>query len=81
MTDHVHMMITMLPSYVVSQAVGHIKGKSAIHIARRYFGSQRNYVGQHFGAREYFFSIVGRDEKVTREYIRHQEAEDIRVDQ
>lgn len=29
----------------------------------------------------YFASKVGRDEKVTREYIRHQETEDIRVDQ
>jgi len=81
MPDHVHMMISIPPKYAVSQVVGYIKGKSAIHIARNYFGRQRNYVGQHFWARGYFASTVGRDEEVIREYIRHQEKEDRRVDQ
>ena len=35
----------------------------------------------HFWARGYFVSTVGRDEVAIREYIRHQEAEDRRVDQ
>jgi putative transposase len=42
---------------------------------------KRNFVGQHFWARGYFVSTVGRDEKVIREYIRKQEAEDTRLDQ
>jgi putative transposase len=79
--DHVHMMLSIPPKYAVSQVVGYIKGKSAIHIARRYFGRHRNYVGQHFWARGYFVSTVGRDEQVIREYIRHQEQEDRRIDQ
>jgi putative transposase len=81
MADHVHMMISIPPKYAVSQVVGFIKGKSAIHIARTYLGRKRNYVGQHFWARGYFASTVGRDEQVIREYIRHQEAEDRRTDQ
>ena len=81
MPDHVHMMISIPPKYAVSQVVGFLKGKSAIHIARVYAGRNRNYVGQHFWARGYFASTVGRDEQVIREYIRHQEAEDRRVDQ
>ena len=81
MPDHVHMMISIPPKYAVSQVVGFIKGKSAIHIARMYGGRKRNYVGQHFWARGYFASTVGRDEEVIREYIRHQEAEDRRIDQ
>jgi len=81
MPDHVHIMISIPPKYAVSQVVGYIKGKSAIHIARRYSGRQRNYVGQHFWARGYFASTVGRDEQVIREYIRHQEKEDKRIDQ
>jgi putative transposase len=32
--DHVHMMISIPPKYAVSQVVGYIKGKSAIHLAR-----------------------------------------------
>ncbi len=81
MPDHVHMMISIPPKYAVSQVVGFIKGKSAIAIARNYFGRQRNYVGQHFWARGYFVSTVGRDEQVIREYIRNQEKEDRRLDQ
>ena len=81
MPDHVHMMISIPPKYAVSQVVGFIKGKSAIHIARMYAGRKQNYVGQHFWARGYFVSTVGRDEAKIREYIRHQESEDRRIDQ
>ena len=81
MPDHVHMMISIPPKYAVSQVVGYIKGKSAIHIARTYQGRRQNYPGQHFWARGYFTSTVGRDEQVIREYIRHQEKEDQRIDQ
>ena len=52
MPDHVHMMIAIPPKYAVSQVVGFIKGKSAIHLARVYGENRRNFVGQHFlGAR------------------------------
>jgi putative transposase len=81
MPDHVHMMISIPPKYAVSQVVGYIKGKSAIHLARVYGERKRNFVGQHFWARGYFVSTVGRDEDVIREYIRNQEHEDRRLDQ
>ena len=81
MPDHVHMMIAIPPKYAVSQVVGYIKGKSAIHMARVYAERWRNFVGQHFWARGYFVSTVGRDEEVIREYIRHQELEDARLEQ
>ena len=70
MPDHVHMMLSILPKYAVSQVVGFIKGKSAIHLARVYGERKRNFVGQHFWARGYFVSTVGRDETVIREYIK-----------
>ena len=81
MQDHVHMLISIPPKYAVSQVVGYIKGKSAIHLARVYGERKRNFVGQHFGARGYFVSTVGRDEELIREYIRHQEEEDKRLEQ
>ena len=81
MPDHVHMLLSIPPKYSVSQVVGFIKGKSAIHLARVYGERKRNYVGQHFWARGYFVSTVGRDEVVIREYIRKQEKEDQRLDQ
>ncbi len=79
--DHVHMMIAIPPKYAVSQVVGYIKGKSAIHLARVYGQRKRNFVGQHFGARGFWVSTVGRDEAVIREYIRKQEEDDKRLDQ
>ncbi len=75
--DHVHMMLSIPPKYSVSQVIGYMKGKSAIHIAREFAGRKRNFVGQNFWARGYFVSTVGRDEAVIREYIRHQEREDL----
>ena len=81
MPDHVHIMISIPPKHAVAQVVGYIKGKSAIHIARSYAGRRRNFVGQHFWARGYFVSTVGRDEAAVREYIRIQEREDQREEQ
>ncbi len=80
-SDHVHMMISIPPKYSVAQVVGYIKGKSAIYIARNFGERRRNFVGQHFWARGYFVSTVGRDEAVIRDYIRQQETEDRRQDQ
>jgi len=80
MPDHVHMLISIPPKYAVSQVVGFIKGKSAIHLARVYGERKRSFVGHHFWARGYFVSTVGRDEAVIREYIKHQEHEDTRLD-
>ena len=81
MTDHVHMMIAIPPKYAVSNVIGYIKGKSAIHVARVYGERKRNFVGQHFWARGFFVSTVGRDEAVIRAYIKKQEQEDQRQDQ
>ena len=79
--DHVHMLISIPPKYAVAQVVGFIKGKSAIHVARNFMGHRKNFTGQHFWARGYDVSTVGRDEATIREYIRKQEQEDRRLDQ
>ena len=79
--DHVHMLISIPPKYAVAQVIGYLKGKSAIHIARTVGGRQRNFTGEHFWARGYFVSTVGRDERAIREYIQRQEQEDRRLDQ
>ena len=81
MPDHVHMMIAIPPKHAVSQVIGYIKGKSAIHLARVYGERKRNFMGQHFWARGFYVSTVGRDEQAVREYIREQEEEDKRLDQ
>ena len=81
MSDHVHILISIPPKHAVCQVIGFIKGKSAIHLARVYGEKMRNFTGEHFWARGYFVSTVGRDEEAVREYIQHQEKEDERLDQ
>ena len=60
MPDHVHMLIAILAKYAVSQVIGFMKGKSAIHLARVYGERKRNFVGQHFWVRGFLVSTVGR---------------------
>jgi putative transposase len=81
MPDHVHMLLSVPPKCSVSNVMGFIKGKSAIHIARVYAGRRRNYVGQHFWARGYWVSTIGKNEAAVRQYIRDQEKEDKRLEQ
>jgi len=76
-----HILISIPPKYSVSQAVGFIKGKSAIAIAR-YVGRKKNFIGQSFWARDlYYVSTVGKDEETVREYTKPQEEEDGRIEQ
>ena len=79
--DHIHLLISIPLKYSVSQAIGYLKGKSAIHIARTYMGRKKNFTGQYFWARGYYVSTVGHDEATIRAYIRNQEQEDQRLDQ
>ena len=81
MRGHVHMLVSIPPKYSVSQVVGYLKGKSAIHIARTFMGKPRNFTGESFWARGYFVPTVGRDEQEIREYIKKQDQEDQRIDQ
>jgi putative transposase len=62
------------------RSLGLSKGR-ARYIARTFGGRKRNFTGQHFWARGYWVSTVGRDEEATRKYIQQQEGEDRRLDQ
>ena len=75
------MLISIPPKYSVSQVVGYIKGKSAIHLARTYRGKRRNFKGQSFWARGHYAATAGRDEEAVKEYIRNKETLDRRIDQ
>ena len=81
MPDHVHMCLSIPPKYAVSNVVGYMKGKSAIMIARKFGGRERNFTGEVFWARGYFVSTVGLDEEMVRAYIRNQEQVDEHYDQ
>ena len=53
----------------------------AHQIARNFKGPKKYFVGQHFWARGYYVSTVGKDEDAVREYIQKQEKEDKRLEQ
>ena len=81
MPDHAHMLIPIPPKYAVSQVVGFIKGKSAIHIAREFFGRRKNFTGEEFWARRYHVSTVKKNEEAIRKYIKEQETKDPKIHQ
>lgn len=74
--DHVHMCISIPPKYAVASVIGFIKGKSALAIARRFGGKDKNFIGEHFWARGYAVSTVGFELEQVKKYIREQEAND-----
>ena len=75
--DHVHMMISIPPKISVSEFMGVLKGKSAIHLFKtRKRLKEKPYWGNHFWARGYFVTTVGIDEDIIRRYINHQEKEE-----
>ena len=76
MPDHVHICISIPPKYAVASVVGFLKGKSALAIARRLGGKERNFIGEHFWARGYAVSTVGFELEQVKAYIRDQEAND-----
>jgi Transposase IS200 like len=53
MPDHVHMCVAIPPKYPVASAIGFLKGKGAIAIARL-CGKERNLTGEQFWARGYW---------------------------
>ncbi len=66
-------VVLILPKYSVSEVIRHIKGKSAIAIARQFGNKKRNFNGEQFWARSYAVSTVGFEEEKIKEYKKHQE--------
>jgi putative transposase len=81
MPDHMHLCLGIPPKYSVANAVGRLKGKSAIRIHREYLSRTRNFTGMHFWSKGSCVSTVGLDEVMIRNYIRHQEHQEKRVKQ
>jgi putative transposase len=72
MPDHIHICISIPPKFSVSQAIGYLKGKSAVRINRSLL-KHRRMTGLHFWAPGYCVSTIGLDEATIKEYIRNQE--------
>ena len=82
MVDHVHMLI-MYSAKVCGFAGGWLyQGKECDPYCQSIMGSvSETLLVSIVLARGYFVSTVGRDEKLIRDYIKHQEQEDKRLKQ
>lgn len=73
MSDQVHVYPSIPPQFSMANAIGRLKGKSAIRVHRDYLNGRKNFTGFHFRARGYCVSTVGLDDGVIRNYIRTQD--------
>ncbi len=77
--DHVHMVAWILPRLSVSEVMGTVKGKTAIHVFRQFpWLKRRPYWGNHFWAEGYCVDTVGLDEEKIRLYVKWQEEKERR---
>jgi putative transposase len=67
--DHVHVVVSIPPKYVVSSVMGYLKGKLAIRLFDRYERLGRRYWGRHLWSRGYCVSTIGLDEEKIRKYV------------
>lgn len=65
--DHVHMMISCLPSIAPSKIVQYLKGRSSRLLQDEFIELKKKYWGQHLWSRGYFCATIG---SVTEETIR-----------
>jgi len=79
--DHIHLVLEIPPKYSISEAVGFIKGKSAIKLFDFHLELKRRYWGRHFWAKGYCVSTVGLDEAQIRNYVRYQIHKDKQAEQ
>ena len=79
--DHIHLVLEIPSKYSISEAVGFLKGKSAIKLFDFHLELKRRYWGRHFWAKGYCVSTVGLDEAQIRNYVRYQLHKDKQAEQ
>ena len=80
--DHVHMILLIPPKESISDMMGILKGRTAIHIFRNYPNLKtKPYWGNHFWADGYCVDTVGLNEEMIRTYVRYQEKQERQFEQ
>jgi len=79
--DHIHLAFAIPPKYSVSEAIGFLKGKSALKIFDTHHELKKRYLGRHFWAKGYCVSTIGLDEERIIQYVRWQLHKDKKSDQ
>jgi len=72
--DHVHLVAGIPPKVSISEAMGILKGKTAIKLFKSYPALRKQpYWGNHFWSRGYCVSTLGLDEEKIMRYVKYQE--------
>ena len=75
--DHVHLILDVPPRISVSQAMGFLKGKTAIYLFKNFPNLKKKpYWGNHFWSRGYCSSTLGLDEEKIKKYVKYQEKQE-----
>ncbi len=80
MSDHINMLVTILPKYSVSQFMGYLKGKGSLMIFDKHANLKYKFGNRHFWSEGYYVSTVGLNEATIRKYKQEQESHDIAMD-
>jgi putative transposase len=76
--DHVHIVIMIPPKISLSDAIGTLKGKSAIRVLTKNPKLRQNrYWGNHFWARGYCVDTVGINLEMIVKYVRYQDKKEL----
>ena len=72
--DHVHMLASIPPKLSISQVMGHLKGRTAIRVFKKFqYLKKKPYWGNHFWTRGYCADTIGINEDKIRKYVKYQE--------
>ena len=80
-SNHIHMLVRILPKYSVSEIVGYLKGKSSLMIFEKHANLKYKYGNRHFWCRGYYVDTVGKNTRAIKEYIENQLKTDRESDQ
>ena len=77
-SDHVHLVLNFPPKFSVSSIVRILKSNTGKALKEKFKFLQERYYGRGgIWSVGYFVSTVGLDEKMIRNYVKYQEAEDL----
>ncbi|MFR9207078.1 MAG: IS200/IS605 family transposase [Lachnospiraceae bacterium] len=76
MSDHVHILVNILPKMSVSSFMGYLKGKSAMMIFDRQTNLKYKFGNRNFWATRHYVSTAGINTSTAQKYIREQDIQD-----
>ena len=76
MPNHVHLLLSILPKYSISNFMGYLKGKSAMMIFERHGNLKYKFGNRNFLATGYYVSTVGLNTATIQKCIREQDKMD-----